>query len=85
MSKRGAIASRHRISTLTHRSHTHQVAASVLAGVGYGLNFDPPQYIKNNVAGSPQNLLDYVFPHFTGILLTTLFYFVVYALWCVSA
>jgi len=54
------------------------ISLSVLSGACYGVNFDPPQYLVDHGKGS-DNLLDYVFSHFTGILLTSTAYFMLYA------
>ena len=57
------------------------VAASLVSGVCYGLNFAPPQYVSQhlgNFPGAPTDLKDYVFAHFTGIWLTSLAYMLVY-------
>lgn len=66
------------------------VAMSVVSGLLYGSNFTPPQVVHDH--GGPcggdgshglpgcgdQDMLDYVFPHFTGIFLTSTFYFLLY-------
>jgi len=49
---------------------------SVLSGALYGVNFNPVQYLIEH-GGSP-NGLDYVFSHFTGIWITSTFYFLIY-------
>ena len=66
------------------------VAMSVVSGLLYGSNFTPPQIVHDHGApcggngshGLPgcgdQDMLDYVFPHFTGIFLTSTFYFLLY-------
>jgi len=38
---------------------------SVISGIFYGVNFDPPQYLMDHHASA--NGLDYVFSHFSGI------------------
>lgn len=45
-----------------------------------GNNFNPPKYVQNHYAGASQQDLDYVFAHFTGIFITCVFFFCVYAL-----
>lgn len=41
---------------------------ALVSGVFYGTNFNPPQYrIDHGPAGTSREVLDYVFPHFTGI------------------
>jgi len=51
---------------ISHRSLYHQghLRLAVFAGMCYGSNFTPPQWVMDNVAGAPQNGLDYVFSHF---------------------
>jgi len=51
---------------------------SILSGIFYGVNFDPPTYLENH--GGSQNGLDYVFSHFCGIYITSTFYFLVYCI-----
>jgi len=64
---------------------------SVVAGVFYGTNFDPPQYIMDNQVGAhyneahqwvpvSKNGLDYVFSHFSGILVTSTIYMLIYCI-----
>ena len=60
------------------------------SGVFYGSNFDPPQYLIDNCGcasltdrsgNQPSTqVLDYVFSHFTGIFLSSIFYFMLYAI-----
>ena len=70
------------------------VVMSVVSGLFYGSNFTPPQVVHDwgpscygsNKTEGPLNkpgcadtdMLDYVFPHFTGIFLTSTFYFLIY-------
>jgi len=54
------------------------VGMAMLAGVFFGINFDPPQYVMDNVSGSSDDSLDYVFSHFCGILLSSTFWFTCY-------
>lgn len=59
------------------------IGASLLSGVFYGLNFDPPQYVLDHVdkyPGAPKQSIDYVFPHFVGIWLTSTIFLITYAL-----
>ena len=57
---------------------------SLLAGVLYGTNFNPPQHLIDQAVTHPEHTVhstegaDYIFSHFCGIFLTTLLYFVVY-------
>lgn len=50
---------------------------SVVAGILYGLNFDPPQYLIDHNMGPSQGI-DYVFAHFCGIFFTSMIYFALY-------
>jgi hypothetical protein len=54
------------------------VCLAMFAGIFFGINFDPPQYVIDNVDGASDNSLDYVFSHFCGILLTSTFWFCCY-------
>jgi len=54
------------------------VGLAMVAGIFFGTNFNPPQYVIDRVDGASQNSLDYVFSHFCGILLTSTFWFVIY-------
>eukprot|EP01121_Diplochlamys_sp_Union-15-3_P009670 TRINITY_DN263_c0_g1_i3.p1 TRINITY_DN263_c0_g1~~TRINITY_DN263_c0_g1_i3.p1 ORF type:complete len:357 (-),score=56.49 TRINITY_DN263_c0_g1_i3:31-1017(-) len=53
---------------------------SIVAGVFYGVNFDPVQYIMDHHPEKSQDGLDYVFSHFCGIYLASTFYFIVYCI-----
>ncbi|XP_071950927.1 transmembrane protein 144-like [Antedon mediterranea] len=54
------------------------ISLSMVAGTFYGLNFVPCLWIQDNVEGSSEDGLDYVFSHFCGIFLTSSTYFFVY-------
>jgi len=54
------------------------VGMAMFAGIFFGINFDPPQYVIDNVSGASDDSLDYVFSHFCGILLASTFWFVCY-------
>jgi Transmembrane family, TMEM144 of transporters len=64
------------------------VVMSLVSGVFYGTNFDPPQYILDHrhsktfeldgVIPAPNNLVDYAFPHFCGIFIASTVYFLIY-------
>jgi len=56
------------------------VTLSAVAGIFYGVNFDPVVYLQDNHEDYSKNGLDYVFSHFSGIYLTSTFYFMVYCL-----
>lgn len=51
---------------------------AAVAGILYGVNFDPPTYLMNNYPHKSQNGLDYVFSHFSGIYLTSTFFVLIY-------
>lgn len=58
---------------------------AIVAGLFFGLNVSPTTYIiqhnddyKNYTPPVSKNGLNYVFPHYTGILLTSFFYYVIY-------
>lgn len=52
---------------------------SIFSGLCYGSNFDPPQWLIDNHKGSSSSL-DYVFSHFSGIILASTFYFFLYCI-----
>jgi len=54
------------------------VLLSIIAGLCYGINFDPPQYVIDNYPGVSHSNIDYVFSHFCGILLASTFWFCMY-------
>jgi len=54
------------------------VGMAILAGALYGTNFNPPQYLIDNCATCSKVGLDYVFPHFCGIYISSTFYFIIY-------
>lgn len=51
---------------------------AVIAGFFFGCSFDPSQYVIDNKYDGDDNPLNYVFPHFTGILITSWFYTIMY-------
>ena len=51
---------------------------AVVSGFFYGTNFNPPQYRMEHGKDASQEILDYVFPHFTGILVMSTLIVVVY-------
>jgi glucose uptake protein GlcU len=68
-----------------HYKRAVGVGLSVFSGVLYGNNFNPSQYIIDHRdeprwKSAPALGADYVFPQFLGIWLTSLGYFVLYAL-----
>lgn len=65
--------------------------ASVVAGLFYGVNFNPPTYVANKSCllpnpasdcfpNAPISVKDHIFSHFTGIWLAATMYFALYAL-----
>ena len=52
---------------------------AALAGILFGNNFTPVNYVKDNGLG-PSQPMDYVFSHFTGIYLAATFWFIVYCI-----
>jgi uncharacterized membrane protein len=53
---------------------------SIVAGCLYGQSYNPMVYVKDNYGDVSQNNLDYIFSIDSGILLTSLFYFIVYSI-----
>jgi glucose uptake protein GlcU len=58
------------------------LSLALLAGVFFGLNFDPAQYVIDNKYDGDDNSLNYVFSHYLGILITSWFYTVAYCVYC---
>lgn len=58
------------------------LSCAMLAGVFFGTSFDPSQYVIDNDYDGNDSGLNYVFTHYTGILLTSWFYMIVYCLYC---
>eukprot|EP01084_Bolivina_argentea_P172385 298612_1 len=61
------------------------VICAIIAGVCYGLNFQPVQWMINNKSDNNSNysgnLDDYVFAFYNGILFTALFWFLLYVIY----
>jgi len=60
------------------------IGLSIVSGVCYGLCFCPAQYCINhntNNSDYSSNLEDYALSHFSGILLSTMSYFIIYAVY----
>eukprot|EP01099_Mayorella_cantabrigiensis_P006594 TRINITY_DN5546_c0_g2_i1.p1 TRINITY_DN5546_c0_g2~~TRINITY_DN5546_c0_g2_i1.p1 ORF type:complete len:348 (-),score=55.16 TRINITY_DN5546_c0_g2_i1:63-1106(-) len=53
---------------------------AIMAGIFYGVSFNPAQYIMDNQSDD-DNGLHYVFAHFTGIYVTSTGYFLVYCMY----
>lgn len=63
---------------------TKRVAGLVLAavaGIFFGCSFDPSQYVIDHKYDGNDNSLNYVFAHYTGILITSWFYTIAYCLY----
>ncbi|KNC53151.1 transmembrane protein 144 [Thecamonas trahens ATCC 50062] len=60
------------------------IAAALLAGTMFGVNFDPPIWLIDHNKGS-SNAVDYVFAHFTGIFVTSTVYFLAYCAYMSNA
>lgn len=59
------------------------IALALVSGVFYGVNFNPPQYrIDHGPEGTSREVLDYVFPHFTGIFAMSTVIFLGYCMLC---
>ena len=57
------------------------VIVAFVSGIFYGVNFNPPQYrIDHGPEGTSREVLDYVFPHFTGIFAMSTLIFLVYCM-----
>jgi len=54
---------------------------SLLSGFFYGINFSPPTHLEQEGGKHSTEGLDYVFSHFSGILLTSIALFVIYAMY----
>lgn len=55
------------------------VIVAILTGVCFSVNFIPAQHLIDYDDDSSNDQLDYIFIHFTGLLMTTLVAFLVYA------
>jgi hypothetical protein len=56
------------------------VGMAIIAGFLYGTNFVPPQYLIDKCANCPKEQIDYIFPHFCGIYITSTCYMLIYSL-----
>lgn len=69
----------------SHWSETNRrifgLVLACIAGVFFGTSFDPAQYIIDNTYDGDDNSMNYIFPHYCGILLTSWFYTIVYFLY----
>lgn len=64
------------------RKRSVGVGIALLAGLFFGLCFDPAQYVIDNKYDGDDNSLNYVFSQYLGILLTSWFYTVLYCIYC---
>ncbi len=55
------------------------LSLSIFSGILYGQPYTPIVYIRDNYDASSNNL-DYVFSYYTGIVVTSLAYFVIYCI-----
>jgi glucose uptake protein GlcU len=58
------------------------ITMSLVSGLLYGSNFDPPQYVVDHASEYPGASADnraYVFPHFVGIFITATLFVMIYA------
>jgi hypothetical protein len=54
---------------------------AALAGFLFGISFNPSQYVIDNEYHGKDDTLNYVFPHFCGIILTSWVYFIGYCIY----
>jgi len=54
------------------------IAGAAVAGIFFGTNFDPPQYLMDHSDDKDPQALDYVYSHFCGVFLTSSIYFLIY-------
>jgi len=57
------------------------VGMAIIAGLLYGTCFVPVQYTIDNCPTCPQQQIDYIFPHFCGIYVSSTVYTLAYCLW----
>ena len=58
------------------------ILSALFAGIFFGLNFDPAQYVIDNKYDGDDDSLNYVFSQYLGSLLTSWFYTVAYCIYC---
>ncbi|KAJ1428883.1 CEO family-domain-containing protein [Ochromonadaceae sp. CCMP2298] len=58
------------------------IAAACGAGLFFGVSFDPSQYTIDNKYDGNDNVLNYVFSQYLGILATSWFYTIMYCVYC---
>ncbi|KAL3880825.1 hypothetical protein ACJMK2_033032 [Sinanodonta woodiana] len=64
----------------TSRKRVLGISLSLASGLLYGQLFTPAIYVQDNYPGASQQGLDYVFSTFSGIYLSSTFYFLVYCM-----
>jgi len=57
------------------------LAMAIFTGVLFGCSFDPSQYIIDNEYDGHDDSLNYVFPHFCGIVIASWVYFAIYLIY----
>ena len=57
------------------------ICMALLAGVLFGCSFDPAQYVIDHDYDGSDDSLNYVFPHYCGILLTSWAYTILYTMY----
>lgn len=67
-----------RLSIKTKR--TVGVTMAIVSGFLYAFTFTPALYVQDNYNGASQNGLDYVFSLYTGIFVSSIFYFTLYCI-----
>lgn len=54
------------------------ISMAIFSGLLYGFTFTPALYVQDNYQDASQNGLDYVFSLYTGIFMSSVFYFTIY-------
>lgn len=67
-----------RLNTSTKR--TLGISMAIFSGILYAFTFTPALYIQDNYDGASKNGLDYVFSLYTGIFVSSIFYFTIYCI-----
>ncbi len=57
------------------------ISLSIFAGLCYGQSNTPILYIGDNDSTASTNKMDYLFSYYTGIFITSLFYFAIYCIY----
>lgn len=56
------------------------ISLSVGSGLLYGQAFTPIVYVRDNYAGASQNSMDHLFSFYTGIMVTSFVFFILYCI-----